>query len=243
MTGVQTCALPISRDWIDTTLLYDLARAYSQLGMADETAQTYQYLLEISGENDKEKLYLPLLETLSASGRHLQVEEYADRYQIRYPKGNDIPAVFALKVRALYARGQLDKALALMTAESSLRIRELELLKGRIFFSRQQWQQTIDTLTQPDVQKLLAQHSMLLPLAESYFQTGEDDQAAIFFQQLSERKEGHEQARFRLAQIASKKGNTQQALNLFKELAEKGTDQLWSKLAREEVAILELDQR
>jgi TolA-binding protein len=231
-----------SRGWMDTALLYDLARAYSQLGMADQTAQTYQYLLEISGEYEKENLYLPLIETLSASGQHLQVEEYADRYQLRYPKGKDVPAVFVFKVRSLYARGQHDTVLKLMAAESSPRIRELELLKGTILFNRRQWQQTIDTLTQPDVRQLLAQHSMLLPLAESYFHVGNNDQAAILFNQIIQDKGAGEQARYRLAQIASKKGNTGQALNLLTELAEKGTDQLWSKLAREEIAILQLDQ-
>ena len=231
------------RGWLDTALLHDLARAYSKLGMADQTAQTYQYLFEVSGESDKEKLYLPLLEALSASGRFMQVEEYADRYQLRYPQGKDIPAVFTFKVRALYARGQLDKALALMLAQSSPRIRELELLKGQILFTNKEWQQVIDTLTQPGVQELLAQHSMVLPLAESYFQAGKIEQAAIYFQRLSEQKGGSEQARFRLAQIELKKGDKQEALNLFKELAEKGTDQLWSKLAREEAAILEMEQR
>jgi predicted Zn-dependent protease len=84
---------------------------------------------------------------------------------------------------------------------------------------------------------------MLLPLAESYFQAGKNEQAATFFQRLSEQKGDSGQARFRLAQIALKKGDNQGALNLFKELAEKGTDQLWSKLAREEAAILEMEQR
>ena len=230
------------RGWLDTALLHDLARAYSKLGMADQTAQTYQYLFEVSGESDKEKLYLPLLEALSATSRFMQVEEYADRYLLRYPKGGDFPAVFALKVRALYASGQAEKALALMTAESSPKVRELEFLKGRLFFEKKEWQKTIDTLTQPGMQESLAQQAMLLPLAESYFQTGKDDLAAPYFQQMVARKTGSDQAQFRLAQIALKK-NAQQALNLFKELAEKGTDPLWIKLAREEAAILEMRNR
>jgi len=231
------------RGWLDTTLLYDLARAYSKLGMDDQTAQTYQYLFEVSGEADKEKIYLPLLQALSASGHHVQVEEYADRYLLRYPKGADLPAVFAFKVRALYASGQLDKALKLMTAEASPRVQELELLKGRIYFENKEWQKVIDTLTQPGVQEVLAQQAMLLPLAESYFQTGKDDQAALVFQRIAAQQGNNEQARFRLAQIALKKNSAQQALNLFKELAEKGTDSPWTKLAREEAAILELKNR
>jgi len=231
------------RGWLDTTLLYDLARAYSKLGMTDQTARTYQYLFEVSGEADKEKIYLPLLQSLSSSGHFLQVEEYADRYLASYPKGANLPAVFALKARALYASGQTEKALALMTAMSSPRIRELELLKAQIYFDNKEWQKVIDTLAQPGLEETPVRQAMLLPLAESYFQAGKDDQAAATFQRLIEQKEGSEQARFRLAQIALKKNNDRHALNLFKELAEKGTDPLWTKLAREEAAILELKEK
>lgn len=232
-----------ARGWLAADLLYDLARAYGKLGMSEQTAQTYQYLFEISTDAGREKIYLPLLQSLFDTGRYVQVEEYADRYQLRYPKGADLPAIFALKVRALYASGQADKALKLLTAENSPRMREMELLKGRIYFENRQWQQAIDTLSQPGTREVLAAAALLLPLAESHFQIGNDAQAAALFQQLARQPAGGEQARFRLAQIAARKGETQEALNLFKELAEKGTDPLWSKLAREETAILELGQR
>ena len=232
-----------ARDWIEANVLYDLAQAYSKLGLADQTAQTYQYIFEVTEEANKEKIYLPLIQALFSSGHLLQAEEYADRYQLRYPKGSDFPAIFALKIQTLYASGQLEKALKLLTSESSPRIRELEILKGRIFFENKEWQKVIDTLAQTDLQEALVRNSMLLPLAESYFQTGKDDQALAIFQQIKEQKEGSEQAQYRLAQIALKKDNKQQALILFKELAEKGKDPLWAKLAREEAAILEIEKR
>ena len=75
------------RGWLDTDLLYDLGKAYSRIGLADQAAQTYQYLFEVSDNADKEKIYLPLIEALFSDGRYLQVEEYADRYQLRYPNG------------------------------------------------------------------------------------------------------------------------------------------------------------
>lgn len=228
------------RGWLETDLLYDLARAYSRLGMADETAQTYQYLFEVSGEADRENIYLPLLQAFMATGRFTQVGEYADRYQIRYPKGRDTQAVFALKVRALYDSGQLDQALALLTSSSGPMSRELDLLKGRILFEKKEWQKVIDTLAQPGIQESLASHALVLPLAESYFQAGKEEQAAPLFRQLLEGQEQVEQARFRLAQIALNRGDRAQALNLFKELAEKGTDPLWKKIAQEKVAILEI---
>ena len=228
------------RGWLETGLLFDLARAYSRLGMADETAQTYQYLFEVSGEADRENIYLPLLQAFMATGRFTRVGEYADRYQIRFPKGRDGQAVFALKVRALYESGQLDQALALLTSTSGSGSRELDLLKGRILFEKKEWQKVIDTLAQPGIQESLTSHGLVLPLAESYFQTGKEEQAAPLFRQLAEGREHAEQARFRLAQIALKRGDRSQALNLFRELAEKGTDPLWKKIAQEEVSILEM---
>jgi len=231
------------RGWLDTGLLYDLALAYSKLGMTEQTADIYQYLFEVSDEAGQERIYLPLVQSLSASGHFVQVEDYADRYLTRYPKGADRPAIFAFKIKALYDGGQADKALALMTDASSPKVGELESLKARIYFERKDWPKVIDTLTQPEMRDTPAQRAMLLPLAESYFQAGRDDEAAPLFRRLAGRTEASEQARFRLAQIVQRQNDKQEALNLFKELAEKGTDPLWTKLAGEEAAILELDKR
>jgi hypothetical protein len=232
-----------SRGWLNTNLLHDLANAYSKLGLADETAQTYQYLFEISAEADKEKIYLPLLQGLFDADRYVQVEEYADRYLLRYPKGVDEPAVFLFKIRAMHASGQFDKAAKLLLADSRHRSPQIELLKGRILFELQQWQEVINTLSSPELQPLLAANQATLLLAESYFQIGQDDLAAQTFARVKEHDSESEQAHYRLAQLALKKNNTAQALKLFKELAEKGKDPLWKKLAGEEAAILQLQQK
>ncbi|MBV5316608.1 MAG: hypothetical protein JZU50_02255 [Desulfobulbaceae bacterium] len=232
-----------SNGWLNTNLLYDLANAYSNLGLADQTAQTYQYLFEISSEADKEKIYLPLLQGLFDADRYVQVEEYADRYLLNYPKGNDEPAIFLFKIRALYASGQFDQAVKLLQADTRHRTPQLELLKARIFFELKRWQEVIDTLSDPELQPIIAANQATLLLAEAYFQTGQDDLAAQAFGRMKEQGSDIEQAQFRLAQIESKKNNTTQALKLFKELAEKGKDPLWTKLAGEEAAILQLQQK
>ena len=226
--------------WLSTNLLYDLANAYSKLGMADQTAQTYQYLFEISAEADKEKIYLPLLQGLFDADRFVQVEEYADRYLLRYPKGSDESAVFWFKIRALYASGQFDLAVKLLQADHRPRPPSFEVLKARIFFELNRYQEVIDTLSKPEVLPLIAASQANLLLAESYFQVGQDDLATQAFGRMGAQGDGADQAQFRLAQIAAKKNNTAQALKLFKEVAEKGKDPLWTKLAREEAAILEM---
>lgn len=226
--------------WLNTSLLYDLANAYSKLGMADQTAQTYQYLFDISAEADKEKVYLPLLQGLFDADRFAQVEEYADRYLLRYPKGSDEAAVFWFKIRALYASGQFDQAVKLLQADRRPRPPSFEVLKARIYFELNRYQEVIDILSKPEVLPLITATQANLLLAESYFQVGQEDQAAQAFVRVEAQGEGAEQARFRLAQLAAKKNNTAEALKLFKDIAEKGKDPLWTKLAREEAAILEI---
>lgn len=229
------------KGWLDTSLLYDLARAYSRLGMADQASQAYRYLYEVSDETTKESIYLPLIRELFASRFYLQVEEYADRYQLRYPKGKDLVTIHQFKVQALYASGQSDKALVLINAASSPRLQELELLKGRIYFENKEWQKVIDTLNQPDIRQKLPKNALLW-LAESYYQSGKETLAEPLFEQIRTQTNS-EQAQFRLAQIAAKQDKTTQALKQFKELADKGSDPLWTKLAREEAAILALPKK
>ena len=230
------------RGWLQPELLFDLAKAYSRLGLADQAAQTYQYLFEVSDNAEKEKIYLPLLESLFAAGRFLQVEEYADRYQLRYPKGANGPSIFYLKAQALYRNGHPEQALKLITADNAPKMRALELLKGRLYYENKQWQQVIDTLDKPQLNEQLAPNRLLLPLAESYFQTGDNAKAQRLFQQLLKIDQELEQAAFRLAQIENRQGNREQALKLFKDLAEKGKDPLWKRLAGEETAILEMQK-
>ena len=225
-----------------TALLFDLAKAYSQLGMADQATQTFQYLFEVSDNADKEKIYQPLIETLFAAGRYLQVEEYSDRYQLRYPKGAYGPSIFVLKVKALYRNGQPEQALKLITSGDAPKIQVLELLKGRLYFEKRQWQHVIDSLDTPQLIGQLAANHLLLPLAESYFQLGENAKARKLFQRLRKIDPGVEQADFRIAQIENRMGNLAFALKLFQQLAEKGKDPLWRRLAREEIAILRMQQ-
>lgn len=229
-----------ARGWIKPDVLFDLARAYSRLGMVDQAAQAYQYLFEIMDNAAKEQIYLPLIEAMFAAGRYLQVEEYADRYQLRFPKGSDRAPIFLLKARALYHSGHLDQLLKVLSADNTPNLPQLELLKGRIYYENKQWPQVIDTLDHPHLKKRLAENNLLLPLAEAYFQTNKNDDAQSLYQQLVTRDANNEQALFRLAEIELRRGNSPQALKQFQQLAEKGKDPLWKKLAREEAAILGL---
>ncbi len=231
-----------ARGWLAPGLLFDLAKAYNQLGLVEQAAQTYQYLFEVSADGDRETIYLPLIQALFASGQHVQVEEFANRYSLRYPQGGDSQTVFYYKVQSLYASGQLDKALSLLHSDEASRTPRVDILKARIFFDQKQWPQVIEVLEQPALGDQAAAGDLPLLLAESYFQTARDDKARPLFARLADKDDGGEQARFRLAQIEQRGNNRAQALKLYTELAEKGTDSPWTRLAREEAAILQLQK-
>jgi len=228
------------RGWLSADLLYDLGKAYSRLGLADQAAQTYQYLFEVADNADKEKIYLPLIEALFSDGRYLQVEEYADRYQLRYPNGAYQKAIFLFKAQALYRSGHTEKALELIMESNAPQMPALELLKARVYYANKEWQKVIDTLDTPQLQGRLGPERLLLPLAESYYQLQNLEAAKQQYQRLLTLDNQSEQARFRLAQIESRTGKSESALKMFQSLAEEGKDPLWKRMAREEAAILEM---
>ena len=118
----------------------------------------------------------------------------------------------------------------------------LELLKGRMYYANKQWQQVVDTLDTPELLSRLEPERLLLPLAESYYQLKNLEAAKKQFQRVVTIDSQSEQAKFRLAQIENQLGQKESALKLFQKLAEEGKDPLWKRMAREEAAILEIQQ-
>jgi hypothetical protein len=216
-----------------------MARAYAELGLTAEAAQTYQYLYEVSTEADRERIHLPLVQALFTAGEYLQAEEYADRYLVRHPGGGDTAAMVLFKVRALYESGQLDRALAVLTARETASTTELDLVRARIHHDRRQWPEVIELLSRPELAGRLDNDTTLL-LAEALFQEKADDRARVLFVDLAALPGVSDQAWFRLAQLELRRDNAAAALNLFRKLAEEGKDPLWTRLAREEAAILQL---
>ncbi|MGI6657771.1 MAG: tetratricopeptide repeat protein [Desulfobulbus sp.] len=229
------------RGWLDGELLYDLAKAYTHLGMDEEAAQTYQYLFDLTDDREKEKVYLPLMRSLFISRKYSAVEEYANRYLLRYPQGAHQEEVSRLKLQALYASGQSDKALDRLTSTDGQP--QEELMKARILADRNEWKELISVLEQSSLLDKLEDVGMRIPLAEAYFQTGEHTKAAALFRQIGEGQEGRAQALFRLAQIEQQTGDPGEALKQFKKLADNKEKSAWTRLAREEAAILEMRSR
>jgi TolA-binding protein len=79
-------------------------------------------------------------------------------------------------------------------------------------------------------------------LAECHYQLNDLDKAEKLFLPLQQAKLFQDQAMFRLAEIARKKGQKEQALKLFKQIVETGKNPLWQKLAKKELELTALNK-
>ncbi len=229
------------RGWLKTDLLYDLARAYTRLGVYDRAVRTYQYIFDVSDGARREKVYLPLLAALFEDGRYELVEDYADRFFFRYPRSPDLPRVFLYRIRALRRSGHLDMAARLLDRKDRPASDEIDLAAASIYADLGRWQDVIRILSRPGMAAVTAGGRHGYELAEAYFQTGRYDLARPIYERLQQEDDFRDLAMFRLARIDLEQGRKRQALNEFRQLAEKGKDPLWIKLAKEEIRILELE--
>ncbi len=231
-----------TRGWISSTMLYDLATAYSDLGFFDRSARTYQYLFATSSDQEQEQIYLPLIKSLFQDGQYAALEDYADRFSFRYPYSQYGPKIFYYRLKSLVHNRQLEQAAALLENTKRPVSADIERLAMGIYYELEQWQEIVkraeleaSIANDPDTQKMMI-------FAEAYFRTGTFEKAQPLYQAITKHEKKADQALFRLAQIAFKKNNIEQALNRFEEIAEKGEDPLWKKLAQEEIAIIKLQQ-
>ena len=230
-----------ARGWLGTDLLYDLAQAYANLGVYDRAVRTYQYIYDLSDGADREKVYLPLLAALFEEGKYDLVEDYADRFLFRYPHSPDAARVFLYRIRALRRAGRLDLAARLLDKKERPASQDIDLAAASIYADLGRWQDVIRILSQPGMAAATAGGQHGHELAEAYFQTGQYELARPIFMRLQEEDQFRDLAMFRLARIDLEGGQRTKALNEFRQLAEKGKDPLWIKLAQEEIKILELE--
>ncbi len=233
--------LYFARGWLKADLLYDLARAYTRLGVYDRAVRTYQYIFDVSDGADREKVYLPLLAALFEDGRFELVEDYADRFFFRYPDSPDAPRVFLYRIRALRRSGRLDMAARLLDSKDRPTSKAIDLVAASIYADLGRWRDVIHILSQPGMAAATAGGRHGYELAEAYFQTGQYDLARPIFERLKEEDDFRDLALFRLARIDLERGRRDAALKEFRQLAEKGKDPLWVKLAEEEIRILDLE--
>ncbi|BCO08555.1 hypothetical protein GF1_09310 [Desulfolithobacter dissulfuricans] len=229
-----------TRGWLGTEILFKLGRAYKELGIFERAARVYLYILDVSPESRREEVYLPLLQSLYASGRYDLLEDYADQYILRYPESPKLEEVFLLRLKALRQRDKLEKATEILDRNNWPRSSRTLRTAASIYFDLKRWNKVVELLEDPLLEKDRQEPELMYQLAESLYQLDRFDQAREMFTILAEGDRHREQALFRLAQIYERNGHRDKALNEYRRLAEETKDPLWRKAAREGMDLLQM---
>lgn len=227
------------KNWIDISLLADMAEAYSQLGYYNEASRMYLYLLDISTQKDREPYYLPLIKLAYEQGDYEVVEEYADQYSYYYPQGRDQEEVLYLRLQNLMTHNKYKKALTLLSGNTSKDPR-FKFLQASLSFHLNDYARTNAILEEMKITPATRQPDHLFMLAESAYQLGDTKKAGEFFIPLQQDQEHKDQALFRLAEIARQNGQKESALKLFTQIVETGNNPLWKELAQKELTLTAL---
>ncbi|MDR3630932.1 MAG: hypothetical protein P4L42_11400 [Desulfocapsaceae bacterium] len=222
------------KKWLDYRILADVALAYQQLNLFDDSENTYRYLMEVGGAKAEENYALPYIKVLFHQGNFDEVETHALQYLQRYPAGKDKEQVVLFRLKALLAAGRGDRAIALLptpTPDSP----EFQELAAALYFQKNDFKQVTEILS-PLWEK---QHSLpddaRFLLAESLYRQDLFDKAEDFFVTVQDTPSFQDQSLFRLADIRLKKGQTEKAVKLLQQIVDKGKDPLWQNLARKQL--------
>lgn len=227
------------KNWIDISLLEDMAEAYAQLGFFNEASRMYIYLLDVSAEENKAPHYLPLIKLAYEQGDYEVVEEYADQYSYYYPKGQDQEEILYIRLQNLMTHSKYKEALALLSEYKSKEPR-FKLLQASLSFHLSEYTQTKAILEELKITPATKQPDHLFMLAESTYQLGDTKMAGELFASLQQDPSHKDQALFRLAEIARQAGQKESALKLFTQLVETGDNPFWKELAKKELVLTAL---
>jgi len=215
-------------------LLIELGKALQTMGLLDKAANVYLYMLEAyRNRPEEERFYQPLLDILIAKGEHQRIVEYADRYLERFAKGDQRQAMSRLKLKALVAQEDYPGAAKILTSGVLKRDPELDLLAGTVFWEVNDPERVVEALERAlaDTGARRLHPQALLLLAETHFKQGRGALALPLYGELGAVPSLADQAQYRRAQILLQTGRKQEALKLFRELAEKGTNPRWRQAA------------
>jgi hypothetical protein len=220
--------------WIDGRFLIDIAEAYNRTGIYDEAQKLYLYLIEIMPVDQKEDLYLPMIQATFDHGNFSLVEDYAAQYTYTYPTGRHTAEILLFRLQALVADERLDDALRLLP-ESLPEDQTVYELATALFFRTDNYEKCLTVATKlAGIKNPLSQKEQYM-FAESLCRTGKRAEAERAFLAITEESRFYQPSLYRLAELARRSGNEKKALSLFKKLAETEKNSLWKQYAEREL--------
>lgn len=220
-------------NWLDVSLLAEIANAYQKVGIFSEAQRVYLYLIEIVDAEKREKFFLPLIQSVFDQGEYGQVEDFASQYTYNYPEGQDQETILIIRIRALIATEQFAYAGELLPNPLPA-TPELRLLAANIYFHDGKYSEVRNALESMAADTNLPDDAKFM-LAESRFQLEDLLGAEAIFPALADNAQFGQQSLYRLAQIERSRGNEENALKLFEKIVEKGNDNLWKRYADREL--------
>jgi tetratricopeptide (TPR) repeat protein len=217
--------------------LPELAQAFTRLGLFERGCKVYLYLLEKT-ENRPEagRFSLPLVGLYFDMEEYALVEKYSQRYLVKYPQGEDRNALFLLRLRALEKTNGIEQAAQLLRERNRPADNRIELQAARIFWLLGDYSRVVSSANHLGTGGEPVPPEGLLLQAEALRRLGRARNALPLYEVLAEDGTYGDQATFRCGEILLADGRRNEALKLFRKLAEKGDDPLWRKLAGDALA-------
>jgi len=219
--------------------LFNLAESYQRAGFLEQAAATYLYILDFEKKKEqKAAAFLPLIRIFHEQKKYDQVLQYGSDYLSSYPEGEDWSDVLYHYAEVLLENGQTRSLSEILSEKNRPKTPALDHLAGRLFHEQGRYDLAAYYLTwAADAERGEEQPDIRLELGEVLF-TDEKWEAAIpVFESLLDESGFAGQAGYRLIQIFLELDRRPEALNLYRQLAEKEVAGMWLDLAGETVQI------
>ncbi len=225
--------------------LYDLGAAFDRLGFFDRSSQVYEYMMSLAESPDKrEDIYPLLIRSYFHQREYGQSGDYARDYVEEYPGGEREKTVYLLLAKSLEREGKEDRVAELLRSPDRPVSRGLDALAGELFFDMDLYGEAHRYLARATGPKWRqAPRDLLLLKAESLFREGTLGQALPVYAFLQEEGYQREQARYRIGQIRARTGREGEGAKAWRRIVDTNESPLWTELAREGLAIRELEKR
>lgn len=230
------------KNLIDSQFLVDAAEAYSRLGLYDEAQKLYLYLMEILPADQREALYLPMVEAAFNQGNNALVDDLVAQYVYNYPDGKFTSDLTLYRLKALVGDGRLTEALNLLPSPLPADA-ELYKIAASIYFNLDDYPNCLASLKKlSSIETPLPQKEQFL-LAECLFATEALAEAEKEFLLVARENDFYDQSLFRLATLERRKGNEEKALSFLREIVEKGNSPRWKQYAERELQFHSVTKR
>ena len=224
------------KKWIDNTFLVDIAKAYNRIGIYDEAQKLYLYLIEIMPVDQREDLFLPMIQATFDHGNYSLVDDYAAQYSYTYPAGRHTDQVLFFRLQSLVADERLSDALRILPEPLPENIAIYELAAA-LFFRTDDYEKCLDVAKRLARLKNPLSHTEQYMLAESLCRTGLFAEAEQAFMAIGKESGFYQQSLYRLAELARRDKNEKKALSLFEKLVETEENSLWKQYAERELQL------